>query len=75
MSLRSLAFCLALLPVQVFAQDGQVTTKEYDDGGVYEGSFQGGLQHGTGTYKLPNGYEYAGQWEQGEIKGEGVAPR
>lgn len=38
-----------------FAQDGQISTKQYDDGGVYEGTFKDGLQHGTGTYRLPMG--------------------
>ena len=49
-----------------FAQDGQISTKQYDDGGVYEGTFKDGLQHGTGTYRLPNGYEYTGDWVGGE---------
>lgn len=73
MRVRSLIFCLALLPGMVFAQSGSVLTKQYDDGGIYEGTFRGGLQHGTGTYRLPNGYEYVGDWVDGEIKGEGVA--
>src|SRR5690554_3659450 len=55
------------------AQDGEIRTKQYDDGGVYEGTFKNGLQHGTGTYTLPNGYEYAGDWQDGEIKGKGTA--
>jgi len=38
-----------------------VQTKQYDDGGVYEGTFLDGKQHGTGTYRLPNGYEYTGE--------------
>lgn len=56
-----------------FAQDDQVITKQYDDGGVYEGTFKDGLQHGTGSYKLPNGYEYTGEWVEGEIRGQGTA--
>ena len=68
-----LALCLAAAPMGALAQDGQVQTKQYDDGGIYEGSFRGGLQHGEGTYRLPNGYEYTGAWDDGEIKGEGVA--
>ena len=56
MSRFSLALALAILPLPLLAQDGQIMTKQYDDGGVYEGSFRGGLQHGQGTYKLPNGY-------------------
>src|SRR6056297_1064558 len=55
------------------AQDGEVQTKQYDDGGIYEGTFRNGLQHGTGTYTLPNGYEYSGEWVDGEIRGQGVA--
>ena len=55
------------------AQTGNVQTKQYDDGGIYEGTFRNGLQHGTGTYTLPNGYEYAGEWIDGEIRGTGVA--
>ena len=71
--MRHLIFCLALLPGLVQAQTGPVLTKQYDDGGVYEGTFRGGLQHGTGTYRLPNGYEYSGDWVDGEIKGQGIA--
>ncbi len=63
-----------LLGGAAFAQQGDdVVTKQYDDGGVYEGTFRNGLQHGTGTYRLPNGYEYTGDWVEGEIRGEGVA--
>ena len=61
------------LAMPLSAQDGQVQTKQYDDGGVYEGTFKDGLQHGTGTYTLPNGYEYAGDWVEGEILGRGTA--
>ena len=48
----------------------EVLTKEYDNGGVYEGEFLDGRQHGIGTYKLPNGYEYSGAWVEGRIEGE-----
>ena len=61
MSVRGLIFCLCLLPGAALAQSGNVLTKQYDDGGVYEGTFRGGLQHGEGTYRLPNGYEYSGE--------------
>ena len=53
--------------------DGEVLTKQYDDGGIYEGTFREGKQHGQGTYRLPNGYEYTGEWVDGEIRGQGVA--
>lgn len=36
--MRHLIFCLALLPGLVQAQTGPVLTKQYDDGGVYEGT-------------------------------------
>ena len=39
------------------AAPGNVVTKPYDDGGVYTGTFRGGLQHGRGKYPLPSGYE------------------
>ena len=56
------------------AQSGAVELKQYEDGGVYEGTFQNGKQHGIGTYRLPNGYEYTGAWVDGEIRGQGTAP-
>ncbi|MBV1926487.1 MAG: 2-isopropylmalate synthase, partial [Rhodobacteraceae bacterium] len=40
------------------AQDSKIVSKQDEIGGTYEGTFRGGLQHGTGTYRLPNGYEY-----------------
>lgn len=43
-------------------------TKQYDDGGIYEGEFRNGVQHGQGTYTLPNGYEYTGAWVDGDRK-------
>ena len=55
------------------AQDSARASKQYDDGGVYEGAFKDGLQHGQGTYRLPSGYEYTGEWVAGEIRGRGVA--
>lgn len=52
---------------------GEVVTKQYDDGSIYEGTFKDGVQHGTGTYQLPSGYQYSGAWVEGEICGTGVA--
>ena len=68
--LSALALALAL-GAAAMAQD--VVTKQYDDGSVYEGTFRNGRQDGTGTYTLPNGYSYTGDWVDGEIKGRGVA--
>ena len=62
---------MALWSTAVVAQD--VQTKQYDDGGIYEGSFRNGLQHGQGTYTLPNGFEYSGEWVDGEMRGQGTA--
>ena len=66
---------LSLLALQcagasmVYGQSDTIVTKQYPDGGMYEGTFRDGLQHGKGTYRLPNGYEYVGDWVDGEIKG------
>ena len=69
-----LALSLALSMGSVaLAQDSQVISTQDEIGGVYEGTFRGGLQHGTGIYRLPNGYEYSGDWLDGEIVGQGVA--
>ncbi|MCU0904155.1 MAG: 2-isopropylmalate synthase, partial [Tabrizicola sp.] len=56
-----------------WAQDGEIITKQYDDGSVYEGTFKDGRQHGTGTYRLTSGFEYTGEWVEGEITGQGTA--
>ncbi|MDO8884839.1 MAG: 2-isopropylmalate synthase, partial [Pseudotabrizicola sp.] len=61
------------LPWGVLAQEGEIVTKQYDDGSFYEGTFLNGRQHGSGTYTLPNGYSYSGEWVAGEILGQGVA--
>ncbi len=53
--------------------DGQTGVKQYDNGGIYEGTFKDGLQHGEGTLRLPSGYEYTGSFIEGEIRGQGVA--
>lgn len=52
---------------------GSIQMKQYDDGGIYKGTFRNGLQHGTGTYTRPNGYQYSGDWVDGEIRGKGFA--
>ncbi|MEJ6709719.1 MAG: 2-isopropylmalate synthase, partial [Amylibacter sp.] len=64
---------MGLAPAPLLAQTEQIVTKQYDTGGIYEGTFKDGKQHGTGSYSLPNGYEYKGQWVDGEIQGPGVA--
>ena len=59
MGYRMKALGTGILTVVAFAatvanaQVTEVITKQYDDGGVYEGTFKDGKQHGTGTYRLP----------------------
>ncbi|MGL5011849.1 MAG: 2-isopropylmalate synthase, partial [Paracoccaceae bacterium] len=71
-TILTLAATLFLAAAPLHAQD-EVVTKQYDDGSVYEGTFLNGLQHGTGTYTLPNGFSYTGDWSQGQIVGQGIA--
>ena len=47
--------------------------KQYETGGIYEGEFLNGKQHGKGKYSLPNGYSYEGEWKNGRIEGIGIA--
>ena len=47
-------------------------TKQYESGGIYEGEFLEGKQHGKGKYTLPNGYIYEGDWFYGKIEGDGI---
>jgi hypothetical protein len=62
-----------VLAQTALAQTEGVLTRQYEDGGIYEGEFRDGLQHGQGTYRLPNGFEYTGEWLEGAISGQGVA--
>ena len=55
----------------VMASDVQI--KQYSNGGIYEGEFLDGKQHGTGKYTSADGYEYSGQWVNGVIEGIGTA--
>ena len=65
---------MVMLAGSAWAQDsGEIEIHQYEGGGIYEGTFRGGVQHGTGTYRLPNGYEYTGEWVDGEIRGQGRA--
>ena len=71
--LQVVAVALALAAGAAAQTEGEVITKQYEDGSVYSGTFRNGLQNGTGNYKLINGYEYSGDWVDGEIKGNGTA--
>ena len=40
--------------------------------GQYNGSFENGLKHGSGTYKFQNGQKYVGEYREGKREGKGV---
>ncbi|MDE3120396.1 MAG: 2-isopropylmalate synthase, partial [Paracoccaceae bacterium] len=63
-----MAGMLIAVATAVAAQgSGDVITKQYDNGGVYKGTFKDGKQDGTGTYTMPNGYTYTGDWVMGQM--------
>ena len=55
----------------VWASDVQL--KQYSNGGIYEGEFLNGKQHGIGKYISADGYEYSGQRSNGTKEGNGTA--
>ena len=67
-----LGFTLVAMTASI-APAQEVMTKQYENGGVYEGQFRDGKQHGQGRYSLPSGYEYEGTWVEGRIEGAGQA--
>ena len=69
---NSIAIAAMGMAGQSLAQQDQVIVADDDVGGVYEGTFENGLRHGTGTYRLPDGFEYTGEWVEGEIQGKGI---
>jgi len=44
----------------------------YADGSEYQGEWQDGKRHGTGTYISPTRTRYEGEWENDEASGHGV---
>ena len=44
----------------------------YADGSEYQGEWQDGKRHGTGTYISPTGTRYEGEWGNDEASGHGV---
>ena len=44
----------------------------YADGSEYQGEWQYGKRHGTGTYISPTGTRYEGEWENDGASGHGV---
>ena len=77
MLIKIIRFVLAATTIffagTALAQITSIQSKQYEDGGFYEGTFKNGRQHGQGTYSLPSGYKYTGAWVNGEISGDGVA--
>lgn len=59
LGLLTLVFVAAFASISL-GQETEIGSKQFDNGGVYEGTFRNGLQHGTGTFRMPNGYEYSG---------------
>lgn len=73
-SVLFLLFILAAISCSKSAwAESEIKIRRYDDGGVYEGTMKDGMQHGIGTYTLPNGYVYTGEWVMGNILGKGRA--
>ncbi len=56
---------------QYFTEKGSTVTIGY--GSYYEGRFKNDMFHGKGTYRERNGYEYTGEFIDGERHGEFVA--
>ena len=77
--MQALTKLFFLVIVVIFAQashiawGSNVQLKQYSNGGIYEGEFLDGKQHGSGKYISADGYEYDGQWVNGSIEGFGTA--
>ena len=52
---KAVAVAIIATSLASHAAAQEVQTKQYDDGGIYEGTFVDGKQDGTGTYRLPKG--------------------
>ncbi len=50
-TISAVAVALALMGAPLAAQT--IETKQYEDGGIYEGTFLNGRQHGTGPIVCP----------------------
>ena len=44
----------------------------HEDGGVYNGQWQGRNKQGLGVYQYPTGARYEGEWRNGLKEGRGV---
>ena len=69
----TLLLILLLGSRQISYANDNIQLKQYESGGIYEGEFNEGKQHGKGKYSLPNGYVYEGEWLNGKIEGKGKA--
>ena len=43
----------------------------YANGDIYQGTFADDQRHGQGTFTGNDGYSYVGQWNAGQIEGQG----
>ena len=74
---KTLAFTatLILLGLPTSAQDtSEIITKEYEQGGIYEGTFKDGKRQGAGTMRYKTGEEATGAWENGALATDDAAP-
>lgn len=45
---------------------------QHEDGGVYNGQWQGRNKQGLGAYRYPKGAKYEGEWRNNYKEGRGV---
>ena len=70
--LTSTLFAAALMAAPLAAQTSDIVIKQYDDGGIYEGSWVDSKMHGKGTYTFANGNVYEGEWTNDAKHGFGI---
>ena len=63
------------LIAQFSLSEEKTQIKQYETGGIYDGEFLNGKQHGKGKYTLPNGYYYEGEWKEDKYCGRGTLTR
>jgi len=54
------------------SQSGYPKNYRHEDGGVYNGQWQGKNKQGLGSYLYPGGAKYEGEWRNNSKEGRGV---
>ena len=54
------------------SQSGYPKNYLHEDGGVYNGQWQGKNKQGLGSYLYPGGAKYEGEWRNNSKEGRGV---